>query len=103
MPKYSLMLDELVREERAIWGPQLTPPSLVPEILGRVHGEICLLTRTRREQGDMWTDEQRADYGRELGNLMATAARFIDDAGLDPGECLDAALQGQRNYKPARI
>lgn len=93
-----MTLDEIVREGRAIWAsqPQMTAADQVV-VLGKVLLDMSVLARTRRENG-AWTEAERSDWARELGNLIATSARFIYEANRDCENAVRAALAGQRRY-----
>ncbi len=35
---------------------------------------------------------------KELGNILFSTIRWIDDLGLDPLECLDLAIEAQEKF-----
>lgn len=43
-------------------------------------------------------DAIAVDLGRELGNLVVSALRWMHAYGLDPAECIAAAEEAQRAY-----
>jgi ribosome biogenesis SPOUT family RNA methylase Rps3 len=90
-------LDEIVREGLDVWGRQQLTPADQVAVLGKVLGDLSGLARTRQEKG-AWTGVERTEWVRELGNLIATSARFIDEANRDCENAVRAALAGQRRY-----
>lgn len=89
----------ILREGRSIWNgvPVCGEPVSVPTIaivLGKIHGDLCYQARRVLEGRDASTDDLR----RELGNLITTAVRWVDDLGFDIDDCLQASYTAQRAY-----
>jgi hypothetical protein len=94
---------DLLATARDIW--QGTPPLGLEHgalVLAKIVGDLAGALRDRHE-GVTWhseLDESRC-WGtvyRELGNLLLTVPRLIEDAGLPLQECLELAEQAQRDY-----
>jgi len=43
------------------------------------------------------------DLKKELGNILFSTIRWIDDLGLDPLECLDLAIEAQEKFAKSRL
>jgi len=85
---------------RQIWG--FTKLSL-SEIVIRLSVGVGDLSRVSRD--GHWLEESSAlssgaqhELKKELGNIIFSTIRWIDDLGLDPLECLDLAISAQENY-----
>ena len=94
-----MTLDEIVSEGVGIWRdhPKLSAADQVV-VLAKVLGDLSALARAKDEQGGRWTGAQRTEWVRELGNLVATSARLIDEANRDCENAVRAALASQRAY-----
>ena len=63
-------------------------------------GDIARLTR------DVWCGEingedherWRREIKKELGNIIFSTIRWVDDLGLDVLECLDLAIEAQEKF-----
>lgn len=111
-------LARLLTAARTAW-PDPTDLGDMPTNLGAVHGDICHATRelvaTHRLPRVTMTDaatsisrlndqmarrrELAADLTRELGNLILTAARYLDDLGIGLPDAIDAATAAQHAYR----
>lgn len=63
-------------------------------------GDIARLTRDAWSgpiNGDDHRDWQR-QVKKELGNILFSTVRWIDDLGFDPLECLDLAVEAQEKF-----
>lgn len=67
------------------------PPDSLPDIF-----ESDLLAYTSRREAELvpWKKELK----KELGNILFSTIRWIDDLGLDPMECLDLAIDAQEKF-----
>lgn len=88
-------LDELLKEARLIWGKQKLPLSEIIVALGVVYGDICRWERDSKR--GLVPDEQ--ELKKELGNIILSTVRWIDDLGFGHKECLELALQAQTKFK----
>ena len=84
---------------RQIWGPErLTLDQIVVRLMVGV-GDLARLSRdgslsTVKILEKVWAHELK----KELGNVLFSTIRWIDDLGLDPLECLDLAIGSQENF-----
>lgn len=92
-----MTLDELLAEERAIWGDLVLSPDEAVVVLAKVVGDLAALARKHRELA-AWSQSDVADWVRELGNLVATSVRLIHDQGVYPNAAVRAALSAQARY-----
>lgn len=106
-------LTTLLVQARQIWGPQKhTLDEIVVRLMVGV-GDIARVVRDKYSvQRRVW-DEERGilsvelsgprdkDYKelkKELGNVLFSTIRWIDDLGFDPLECLDLAIEAQESF-----
>lgn len=88
-------------QARQIWGPSDQPP--IDFVVLRLTVGVGDLARLAR---DLWTgDVDAQDHERwkrelkkELGNVVFSMIRWIDDLGLDVLECLDLAIEAQEKF-----
>lgn len=90
-------LTTLLVQARQIWGhPSHTPT--IDEIVVRLTAAIGHLAHLACDGSAL----DRAVYAqllkRELGNVLFSTIRWIDDLGLDPLECLDLAIEAQEKF-----
>lgn len=99
-------LSALRVQGRQIWGD--TRHSL-PEIVTRLMvgvGDLARLARDGDLVGPEATEEYaaelshrwRSEVGKELGNILFSTIRWIDDLGFDPLACLDLAIEAQEKF-----
>ena len=83
---------------RQIWG--YTPlRGGTGDIVLRMMVGIGDMARVCRDAGyAAFSDEQQREFKKELGNIIFSTIRWIDDLGLDPLECLDLAIDAQEKY-----
>lgn len=88
-------LQALRVQGRQIWGDTR---HTLPEILVRLTVGVGDLARRARDNptGSMGVD--REDLKKELGNIVFSMVRWIDDLGLDVLECLDLAIEAQEKF-----
>jgi hypothetical protein len=96
-------LSALRVQGRQIWGEdRLTLSAIVVRLMVGV-GDLARIERSGLT-GDRVADDQvaRADQRRELkkelGNVLFSTVRWIDDLGLDVLECLDLAIEAQEKF-----
>jgi hypothetical protein len=103
-------LGALLVQARQIWGAdELTLPMIVLRLTVGV-GDLARLARdgspVKPGDGHNFTAaviaEKRLQYQREikkeLGNIIFSTIRWIDDLGLDVLECLDLAIEAQEKF-----
>lgn len=86
-----MRIEEMLLEGRKIWPEKMTLKDIA----------ICLTVITgdvaRCARGAL-KDELKEDVGKELGNLVLSSLRWMQDLGLAPERCLEKALEAQRVY-----
>lgn len=103
-------LSALRVQGRQIWGTNmLTLPLIAIRLMVGV-GDLARLSRDGRpvasESSALPSSQEavdaRAAYDREikkeLGNIIFSTIRWIDDLGLDVLECLDLAIEAQEKF-----
>lgn len=90
-----MTFDELLTQERKIWGNDRQAIEHVVICMGKTYGDISAQARAKIENGNF--DE--GELKKELGNMIASTTRWIDDLGFDVQECLDLATESQQKYK----
>jgi hypothetical protein len=93
-----MTLAAILDQARAIWGPTPTPLPHMAVVLAVVCGDIARAARDHTE-GRHLDDTELA---KELGNLVLTAVRFMDDLGYRPGHCIGLAADAQATYARER-
>lgn len=88
-----MQLDDLLKQAREIW-PQPTSEQEIIVAMGVVYGDICRYVRDHHEGKQVDELEPR----KELGNLIFSAVRHIDDLGFNAEECLKLAIKANENY-----
>lgn len=106
-------LKALLVQGRQIWEgapPMGAPPKrhTLDEIVVRLMvgvGDLARLGRDghgvateKNEQGVELEFAWRQELKKELGNILFSTVRWIDDLGLDPLECLELAVEAQENF-----
>jgi len=86
----------LLVQARQIWGADnLTLDQIVVRLMVGV-GDIARMTR---DGGISGTNHVRClELKKELGNVLFSTIRWIDDLGLDLMECLDLAINAQEKF-----
>ena len=90
-----MTLQELLATERSIWGDSTQELEHIVVCMGKTYGDIAKQARNKLEKGEI--DE--AELKKELGNMIASTTRWIDDLGFSVEECIDSALESQRVYR----
>lgn len=91
-----MTMDELLTEQRAIWGREAMSPDYALVVLAKVVGDLAGLARKLDEH--RWTPEDHYEWDKELGNLICTATRLVGDHGTHPDQAVAAALDAQAEY-----
>lgn len=86
-----MTLDQLLAEGRQLWPDPMTYAMLLA-VLGTVQGDVCRAVR----------DDEPSDLELELGNLIRTAVRALDDFGFDAIHALNRSLAAQRRFVERR-
>lgn len=86
-------------QARQIWGNESVT---LQDIVVRLMVGVGDLARVSRDfpwvvQGST-TNEERRELKKELGNIIFSTVRWIDDLGLDVLECLDLAIEAQEKF-----
>ncbi len=79
----------MLSEGRKIWGDLRMSDQEIAIALGVVYGDICRCLR------DGKTEEE---LKKELGNIVFSTVRWIDDLGFDASECIELAMNAQDNF-----
>jgi hypothetical protein len=96
-------LSALRVQGRQIWGDTR---HTLPEITNRLMvgvGDLARLARDGEIRVVHAIDAERADdrkreLKKELGNIIFSTIRWVDDLGLDVLECLDLAIEAQEKF-----
>ena len=84
---------------RQIWGDARSP---LPDIVVRLMVGVGDLARIARDSNALRFKEPtmplRRELQKELGNIIFSTIRWIDDLGLDVLECLDLAIETQEKF-----
>ena len=90
-----MTLEDLLKKEREIWGNDKQAIEHIVICMGKTYGDISAQARAKIEQGKFDENELK----KELGNMIASTVRWIDDLGFNIEECIDLALKSQQTYK----
>lgn len=96
-------LKALLVQGRQIWGENRHTISEVSVRLTVGVGDLARLVRdgTETEENEGGYQARQAsmrDLKKELGNILFSTIRWIDDLGLDVLECLDLAIDAQEKF-----
>jgi len=86
----------ILKIEREIWGSQKLSPSQIIIRMGKVFGDICRWERNEPKDKEIHTDRE---LKKEFGNIIISTIRWCDDLGYSPEECIELAIDCQKNYK----
>lgn len=89
-----MSLNTLLSQARETWGDTKMTKQEIVLALGVVYGDVCRQARNEHEKGTF--DE--AELKKELGNLIYSTIRWIDDLGYGIEECIEAAKKAQAAY-----
>jgi len=89
-------IKDILKIEREVWGNQKLSPSQIIIRMGKVFGDICRWERNDPKDKEIHTDRE---LKKELGNIITSTIRWCDDLGYSPEECIELALDCQKNYK----
>lgn len=91
-----MQVKDLLKQGRDIWGESKLNLSQIIVRLGKVFGDLC------RWERDATSDKQRhndQELKKELGNVIFSTIRWCDDLGYDPEECVNLAIDAQKQFK----
>ena len=86
---------------RQIWGEQrLTLPEITVRLMVGVGDLARAVRRGTWADNDLDAEREalRHEVKKELGNIIFSTIRWIDDLGLDVLECLDLAIEAQEKF-----
>lgn len=93
---------------RQIWGDDKLPLNKIVERLTVGVGDLARLSRDYPTLSGPKPDEHPIQTGlnehvreqlkKELGNIIFSTIRWVDDLGLDVLECLDLAIEAQEKF-----
>lgn len=86
--------DEILHKEREIWGDKKQTLEHIAVCLAKDLGDLSKEARAKIETGQFNEQELK----KEMGNVIASMIRWIDDLGYDVNECLKLALEAQAKY-----
>lgn len=97
--------DDLLARARAIWGAlderqRLSLDEVAVDLLV-VAGDIARIARSTHEKEldpDFIDANDLLPLAKELGNLLLSVPRWIEDLGISPELCLRLADAAQRSY-----
>ncbi len=91
---------QILSESRKIWGDKKCVLSQIIVRMGKVFGDIC-----RYERNERPTDRAggEAELKKELGNMIVSNIRWCDDLGFDPEECINIALEAQKEFPKKNV
>jgi hypothetical protein len=94
-------LSALLVQGRQIWGDdRLLLRQIVVRLMVGV-GDIARLERDgydARIRSSAAAASKRTELKKELGNIILSTIRWVDDLGLDVLECLDLAIKAQETF-----
>lgn len=91
-------LTTLLVQARQIWGKEHRHS--LGEVVVRLTVGVGDLARLARD-GTSFTNDTEAwsrELRKEMGNIILSTVRWMDDFGLDPMECLDLAIEAQEKF-----
>jgi len=91
-------LKQLLQKAREIWGDEKMSREDIVIALGVDYGDICRVIRDANEGGSFDEDELK----KELGNVIFSTIRWIDDLGYSSEDCVSRAIEAQTKYVSKR-
>ena len=88
-------IENILKKSREIWHFKMKLPDIVIA-MGTIFGDICRWTRGAKKDVATHTDQE---LKKELGNMIVSTVRWCDDLGYDPDECVEIALEAQKNFQ----
>lgn len=88
-------IQNILKQNREIWGDQRLNLSQIIVRLGKVFGDICRYERNEPKDQAIHTDEE---LKKELGNIIFSTIRWCDDLGYNPEECINLAIDCQKKF-----
>lgn len=91
-----MQVKDLLKQGRDIWGGEKLSLSQIIVRLGKVFGDICRWERDATSDNQQHNDQE---LKKELGNVIFSTVRWCDDLGYDPEECVNLAVDAQKQFK----
>lgn len=96
-----IALKALLVQARQIWGAKaLEFTEIVVRLMVGV-GDLARLCRDNEghlHRPYSWEGDAQRELKKELGNIVFSTIRWINDLGYDPLECLDLAIEAQEKF-----
>jgi len=89
-------IKQLLNQGKEIWGNEKLSLAQIIVRLGKVFGDICRFERNAPKDQVNHTDDE---LKKELGNVIFSTIRWCDDLGYDPEECINKAIECQKEFK----
>jgi len=89
-------IENLLQTGREIWGDEKLNLSQIIVRMGKVYGDICRWERNAEKDKILHTDEE---LKKELGNIIFSTIRWCDDLRYNPEDCIDIAIECQKNFE----
>ena len=89
-------IKQLLQQAQEIWGSEKLNLSQIIVRLGKVFGDICRYERNAPKDAARHNDDE---LKKELGNVIFSTIRWCDDLGYNPEECIDKAIECQKEFK----
>ncbi|MFA6047908.1 MAG: hypothetical protein WCV59_04985 [Parcubacteria group bacterium] len=89
-------IKSLLQTSREIWGGKKLSLGEIIVRTGKIFGDICRWERDAAKDKDTHTEEE---IKKELGNMIFCTIKWYDDLGYDPEECIELAIECQKNFK----
>lgn len=89
-------IKDLLTQGREIWGEEKLTLAQIISRMGKVFGDICRWERNAPKDASIHTDEE---LKKELGNMIFSSIRWVDDLGYDPEECVNLAIDSQKKFE----
>lgn len=86
---------ELLEIARTIWGDKKFSLEEIIVLLNVVSGDISRIARDKSEGRGI----KEIELKKELGNIMFSTIRWCDDLGYSHEECIQLAIEAQKNYQ----
>jgi hypothetical protein len=89
-------IKNLLNESRQIWGSKKLTLSEIIVRMGKVYGDICRWERNAEKDRQVHTDKE---LKKEFGNIIFSTIRWCDDLGYNPEDCINIAIDCQKDFK----
>lgn len=90
-----MSIEEILDEQRKIWGKKgQTPDHILASLLVTV-GDIARQMRDLHEKGKL----DKAELEKEFGNLITSTIRWCDDLAINPAKAVKVSLKAHEKYQ----